>query len=175
MKIVTLGPDAVLYRYLTPKWAFVPLSGAGASAEGGRFNRHGIEALYLASAPQTALEEYRQGSSLVPPATLVNYLAEIEDIVDFSGGYDPALWDDDWADWDCSWRKIARLDRKVPPSWLLADKVISQGHRGILFPSLRDPGGTNLVLFHSNFAASDRLQVHDPDNRLPKDQSSWPS
>ena len=88
MKLVVLGPDAVLYRYLTPKWAFVPLSGAGAAAEGGRFNRPGVEALYLARAPQTALEEYRQDSSLVPPATLASYLAKIKGIVDLSGGYD---------------------------------------------------------------------------------------
>ena len=39
VKIVALGPDAIFYRYLTPKWAFVPLSGAGAASEGGRFNR----------------------------------------------------------------------------------------------------------------------------------------
>ena len=175
MKLVALGPDAVFYRYLTPKWAYVPLSGAGAAAEGGRFYRPGVEALYLASATQTALEEYRQDSSLVPPATLASYLATVEGIVDLSAGYDPSAWSHDWAEWDCAWRKIARLDRTVPRSWLLADKFISQGHRGILFPSLRHAGGTNLVLFHSNFAAADRLQVHDPDRRLPKDQSSWPS
>ncbi|MBB6414211.1 hypothetical protein [Mesorhizobium sangaii] len=30
-----------------------------------------------------------------------------------------------------------RIDRKVPPSWKLADQVITAGVRGILFPSLR--------------------------------------
>ena len=174
MKIASIGPDAVFYRYLTPKWAFVPLSGAGAAAEGGRFNRVGVEALYLSHAPQTALEEYRQGSSLVPPATLASYVGTIDNIVDLSEGYDPAEWASEWAGWDCPWRKIARIDRKTPPSWLLADKIISDGHKGILFPSLQHPGGTNLVIFHSNLAGTDRLQVHDPDGRLPKDQSSWP-
>lgn len=174
MKIVSLGPDAIFYRYLTPKWAFVPLSGAGAASDGGRFNRAGVEALYLSLAPQTALEEYRQDLSLVPPATLASYVASIENVVDLSGGYDPDEWTSDWAAWDCPWRKIARIDRKTPPSWILADTVILDGHKGILFPSLRHPGGTNLVLFHSNFTAADQLQVHDPDDRLPKDQSSWP-
>ncbi len=175
MKLAALGPDAIFYRYLTPKWAFVPLSGAGAAAEGGRFNRVGVEALYLSRAPQTALEEYRQDSSLVPPATLASYIASIDGIVDLSDGYDADEWASEWAEWNCPWRRIIRIDRKTPPSWMLADKVISEGRKGILFPSLRHPGGTNLVIFHSNFTASDRLQVHDPDGRLPKDQSSWPA
>jgi RES domain-containing protein len=69
MKIIRLGPDEVFYRYLTPKWAFVPTSGAGAALDGGRFNRPGVEALYLSRAPQTALEEYRQGALI----TCTNY------------------------------------------------------------------------------------------------------
>lgn len=175
MKIATLGPNDVFYRYLTPKWAYVPLSGAGAAAEGGRFNRIGVEALYLARAPQTALEEYRQDSSLVPPATLASYILSVDGVVDLSGGYDPAHWTDGWAEWDCSWRRMLRIDKVTPPSWILADLVISAGHKGILFPSIRHPGGTNLVIFNSNLAAGDRLGVHDPDGRLPKDQSSWPN
>jgi RES domain-containing protein len=73
MKIVRLGPDEVFHRFLTPKWAFVPLSGVGAAIDGGRFNRPGVEALYLSRTAQTALEEYRQGASITPPATLAAY------------------------------------------------------------------------------------------------------
>ncbi len=175
MKIVNIGPDDIFFRYLTPKWAFVPLSGAGAAGEGGRFNRVGVEALYLSRAAQTALEEYRQASTLVPPATLANYITAIESVVDLSDGFDPLYWSPEWADWDCSWRKIARIDRVTPPTWKLADQVISAGHKGILFPSLRHPGGTNLVVFNSNLGGADRLAVHDPDGRLPRDQSSWPT
>jgi RES domain-containing protein len=175
VKLGRVGPDQVCFRYLTPKWSFVPLSGAGAAAEGGRFNRIGIDALYLSMSPQTALEEYRQNSSLVPPATLASYLVTIETVVDLSDGFDPAIWTPEWADWNCSWRKIARIDKKVPPTWHLADSVISVGHSGILFPSTRHPGGTNLVIFGSNLSPHDRLDVHDPDSRLPRDQSSWPS
>lgn len=175
MKIVDIDPDNIFFRYLTPKWAFVPLSGAGSAGEGGRFNRVGVEALYLARAAQTALEEYRQASTLVPPATLANYIATIESVVDLSDGFGPAHWAPDWADWDCSWRKIARIDRVTPPTWILADQVIFAGHKGILFPSLRHPGGTNLVVFNSNLGGADRLAVHDPDGCLPRDQSSWPT
>lgn len=91
MKVVRVGPGAVFHRYLTPKWAFLPTSGAGAATDGGRFNRPGVEALYVSRAPQTALEEYQQGASIVPPATLAAYKVTLEQVVDLSEGYDPAI------------------------------------------------------------------------------------
>lgn len=51
--------------------------------------------------------------------------------------------------------RIARIDRKTPPSWKLANQVITAGLRGILFPSLRHAGGTNLVIFLANLVAGD--------------------
>ncbi|MDZ4055445.1 MAG: RES domain-containing protein [Polynucleobacter sp.] len=174
MRTTRLGPDEIFHRYLTPKWAFVPTSGAGAAIDGGRFNRPGVEALYLSRAPQTALEEYRQGASITPPATLAAYTVTLGEVADLSQGYDPGVWDDAWKDWDCAWRRIARIEGKVPPSWKLADRVITAGLRGILFPSLRHAGGTNLVIFPANLLADDTVMVHDPDHQLPKDQSSWP-
>jgi len=173
MKRVRVGPDAVFHRYLTPKWAYLPTSGAGAAGDGGRFNRSGVEALYLSRSPQTALEEYRQGASIVPPATLAAYRVTLDEVADLSEGYDPAVWDVAWADWNCAWRRIARIEKKVPPSWRLADDLISQGFRGLLFPSTRHPGGVNLVVFNANLSPVDRVEVHDPDGRLPRDQSSW--
>jgi RES domain-containing protein len=174
VKLVGLGPDEVFHRYLTPKWAFVPTSGAGAAIEGGRFNRPGVEALYLARTPDTAIEEYKQGATIAPPATLVAYKVTAVQIVDFSGGFDPAVWAPEWADWNCAWKKIARIDKKIPPSWKLGDAVIKAGYRGILFPSTRYPGGVCLALYPANFTAADVITAHDPDGRLPADQSSWP-
>ncbi|TCM76351.1 RES domain-containing protein [Rhizobium sp. BK068] len=89
MKITRIGPNAVIHRYLTPKWAFLPTSGAGAAIDGGRFNRPGVEALYLSLAPQTALEEYRQGASITPPATLAAYKITLDEVADLSEGFDP--------------------------------------------------------------------------------------
>ncbi|CAN7681381.1 RES domain-containing protein [Pararhizobium sp. LjRoot235] len=64
MKFTRLGPAGEIFRrFLTPKWAHLPTSGAGAACDGGRFNRPGIEALYRSRAPQSALEEYRRGAS----------------------------------------------------------------------------------------------------------------
>src|SRR5699024_4480017 len=119
-----VGPDKVFHRYLTPRWAYRPTSGAGAAIGGGRFNRPGVEALYLAEATQTALEEYRQGASITPPATLVAYKITLEVVADLSQGFDPSLWEDGWAGWDCAWRRTARIDKETPPSWILGDAVI---------------------------------------------------
>jgi RES domain-containing protein len=84
VKISRVGPDEIFHRYLTPKWAFLPTSGAGAASDGGRFNRPEVEALYLSRAPQTALEERRQGASITPPSTLAAYKITFTEVVDLS-------------------------------------------------------------------------------------------
>jgi RES domain-containing protein len=60
--------DAVAYRVHDPKWAFAPLSGAGAGKFGGRANRPGINALYLSLDLETAILEFKQFDALFPPA-----------------------------------------------------------------------------------------------------------
>jgi RES domain-containing protein len=112
VKITRIGPDAVFHRYLTPKWAFLPISGAGAAIDGGRFNRPGVEALYLSVAPQTALEEYRQGASITPPATLAAYKITLSDVADLSEGFDPLHWDATWAQWDCAGGRSPALTKR---------------------------------------------------------------
>lgn len=107
------------------------------------------------------------------PATLAAYRVELADVVDFSAGYDPDRWDRSWAEWDCDWRWIARVEHRAPPSWQLGDEAISSGARGLLFSSTHRAGGTNLVVFSANLTAGDRLAVHDPDDMLPRDQRSW--
>lgn len=107
------------------------------------------------------------------PATLAAYKVSLDQVVDLSVGYDPSDWAVEWAEWDCPWRRIARIDKKTPPSWILSDTLIAAGRRGLLFPSLRHAGGTNLVVFNANLTADDNIEVYDPDGRLPRDQSSW--
>jgi RES domain-containing protein len=117
VRLTRLGSAGeIFHRFLTPKWAHLPTSGAGAATDGGRFNRPGIEALYLSRAPQTALEEYRQGATITPPATIAAYTVRLDPVVDLSEGFDPLVWDSKWAAWDCQGRKIARIDRKTPAS-----------------------------------------------------------
>jgi RES domain-containing protein len=173
MKLVRVGPDAVFHRFLTPRWASEPLSGAGAAARGGRFNPPGREALYLSQAPMTALEEFRQGASIAPPATLAAYRVTLGEVADLTAGYEPADWPPDWADWNCAWKQIARVSGGRPPSWDLGESLVDQGRAGLLFPSLRHPGGINLVVFPEILGTGDHLSVHDPAGDLPRDQRSW--
>jgi len=172
MIFTALGPITA-YRLLTPMWATMPTSGNGAAVHGGRANRAGLPALYLALETDTAIAEYQQLSSLMPPATLVNYTVTIDPVVDFRGGFDPANWDGLWEDFSCDWRKLWFSDKIQPPSWVLGDEVVAAGAKGLLFPSTRRPGGTNLVLYNDNLGPGD-VVAYDPAGALPKNQASWP-
>jgi RES domain-containing protein len=173
MIAVPIGPDAVFYRVLTPRWSHQPLSGAGAAHKGGRLNRPGLHALYLSDAPETALAEYQQTDPLLKPGTIASYQTTLASVVDFRSGYDPAVWDPAWDDFWCEWRSLYMAAGIDPPSWLLGDMALAAGHRGILFPSVARPGAHNLVVFVGHISAEDRLAVYDPEGALPKTAASW--
>ena len=172
MIVTRLERSRVFYRCLTPKWSYLPLSGAGAAQNGGRFNRPGVEALYLSDSPprarglehappETAFAEYGQDSSIIPPGTLVAYTAQVDLVVDFSGGFDEATRPAAWSAWSSDWKYIARIERRAPPTWHLADGLVSEGFKGLLFPSMRYANGVNLVLFTGNLTDDDHIHVLD--------------
>jgi len=72
MILTRLPAGTALYRAHAPRWASRPVSGAGAAIRGGRFNREGVEALYLSLEELTALREYQQTSLCSYTATLEN-------------------------------------------------------------------------------------------------------
>jgi len=161
------------YRMHTPRWATAATSGAGAAAHGGRANRPGTDALYLALEPETAVREYQQLSPLMPPGTLVSYTVRVAPAVDFRAGYDGARWSDLWEEFHCDWRELWFNQQVEPPSWVLADEAIAAGAKGILFVSKLEPRGLNLVIYNDMLTANDTLQVYDPTGALPKNQDSW--
>jgi RES domain-containing protein len=114
--IVTALNAVVAYRMHTPKWAMSPTSGAGAAAHGGRLNRVGLEALYLALETETAIKEYQQVSTLLPPGTLVTYQVSVAKVADFRAGFHAAHWSPIWNDFFCDWRALWFNDRIEPPS-----------------------------------------------------------
>jgi RES domain-containing protein len=156
-----------------PKWAVAPTSGAGAAKHGGRVNRPGVEALYLAMDVDTAVREYQQVSTLLPPGTLTSYQLTVTSVVDFTQGYSASAWDGIWEDFYCDWRELWFNQRVEPPSWAVGELVIASGSKGILFPSRLSPSGTNLVLFTQTLVAPDSLEVFDPGKTLPQTQASW--
>jgi RES domain-containing protein len=133
-----------------PRWAVAPTSGAGAAKLGGRANRPGVEALYLALETETAVREYQQVSTLLPPGTLTSYKLTAAPVVDFTVSFSASVWEPIWEDFYCDWRELWFNQRVEPPSWVVGDTVIAAGVKGILFPSRLAKGGTNLVLFTHN-------------------------
>ncbi|MCE7033404.1 RES family NAD+ phosphorylase [Lysobacter sp. GX 14042] len=164
--------DLLAYRMLTPRWSFQPLSGAGAAREGGRFNRPRTRALYLSLEPETAVAEFSQAEPLFSPGVLACFRIRVEQVADLREGYNRD-WDPLWREWDCEWKRLWFIEGIEPPTWAMADLLEGAGARGLLFPSVKRPGGTNLVLYPERLTDGDELQVHDPEGQLPKSQKSW--
>lgn len=171
--ILTRLDGVIAYRMHTPRWAVSPLSGEGAALYGGRANRPGVRALYLALETETAIREYQQVSTLLPPGTLVSYEVTIARVADFRSGYVPHDWDPLWEDFACDWRSLWFSERVEPPSWLIGDQVTQAGVSGILFRSQIAPGGINLVVYPDMLGTADTLRVFDPGKSLPHNQDSW--
>jgi RES domain-containing protein len=172
MKLIDLA-DVTVYRMHVPRWAVAPTSGEGAGKHGGRANRPGLDALYLAMETETAIREYQQVSTLLPPGTLTSYQLTVGPVADFTAGYNATAWEPIWEDFYCDWRELWFNQRVEPPSWAVGDMLIAAGVKGILFPSSLSTGGTNLVLFTQLLVAPDRLEVFDPGQSLPRSQASW--
>ncbi len=102
-----------LFRMLVPRYSSTPLSGGGASRAGGRFNRPGLEVLYLALEPETALAEYQQSSPHLLPATICSYTASLPPLVDLRL-LSQGQWHPIWQDWNADWRMI-KADGKFDP------------------------------------------------------------
>lgn len=168
-----LPAGTTVFRALAPRWASRPTSGAGAAAKGGRFNRQGVEALYLSLDEVTALREYQQTSPFLPPCTMCSYAVALRDLVDLRRLHRGETWDDLWHDWQEDWRHL-KFDLHIePPTWVLGDLVLENGCAGIIFPSQSHPGGANVMVFVEQLKGGNSIEVNDPDNRLPRDQSSW--
>lgn len=113
--ILTRLDGAIAYRIHTPRRAVSPTSGESAARHGGRANRPGVRALYLALETETAVREYEQISTLLPPGTLVSYEVKIERVVDLRAGYMAdncaSLWEDFIT---CDWRNLWFSGRIAP-------------------------------------------------------------
>nr|WP_175130759.1 RES family NAD+ phosphorylase [Paraburkholderia rhynchosiae] len=97
----------------------------------------------------------------------------IDPVVDFTGGYQGGRWAALSEDFYCDWRGCWFNQRIEPPSWILGDEVVAAGAKGILFRSRLSPQGVNLLLYVDELGPTDRLEVHDPQRVLPRNQSSW--
>ena len=155
-----------LYRALNPVYARTPLSGEGAARYGGRFNPHGVAALYTALDVIGALREANQVGSL-QPTTLVSYDTDIDNIFDSRDGAALAAFGmnaDTLA--DPGWREHMRADGEAPTQ-TFARRLIDAGHDGLLVRSFAKgagPDDLNLVLWRWDKG----LRLIDDENRLAR-------
>ena len=164
------------YRAHDPRWSFKPLSGEGSALHGGRFNPKGVPALYLSLSIETAIKEANQGFAFkIDPCVLCSYDVDCDDVADLRTDSGRADHEVMLLDMACSWFSYI-TDGKQPPSWQIAQRLISEGHAGILVPSFA-LGPTfsdqNLVLWKWNNHSPHQVRVFDPSGRLPKNQLSW--
>ncbi|QDC02907.1 RES domain-containing protein [Mesorhizobium sp. 8] len=166
-------PDATLtlWRAFVPRWAHLPLSGEGAARFGGRWNPVGAPAIYAARELSTAWAEYNQGFVQHPAliARLELAGANLADLTDLTVLADLKIRPDIHL---CEWRDL--MDRgKVPETHRLRRRLLAQGHDGVIYPSHMSPGGSCVALWRWNDKDAPRLDVIDPDHRLPKTAASW--
>jgi RES domain-containing protein len=166
------------YRGHDPAWSFTPLSGEGAAITGGRFNREGERALYLSLDVMTAVGECTQGfSHRLQPLLMCEYDVDCDPVADLRDEAGCARHGVAQEDLACGWLGHMR-QRRDAPSWLVADRLRSEGHSGILVPSFV-PGTAanhfNLVLWRWGPELPNRIRVYDPSGRLPANQLSWPA
>lgn len=164
--------DAIFYRAMRPAWAFAPLSGEGAAANGGRWNAKGVPALYLAADPMTTLVEYNQDIQF-RPVTLAEYHIVSGNFADCTTRIARASFEVDDDMFIAPWR-AQTLTGQIPGSWSAADRLRQDGFDGMLYPS-RINGGTCLALWRWNEPGGCTVSVTDLDARLPHDDRSWPS
>ncbi len=160
-----------LWRAFVPRWSYMPLSGEGAARFGGRWNPVGVPAIYAARELSTAWAEYNQGF-VQHPALIARMELSGADLVDLTDeaalerlGLDPSIH-------DCEWR--AALDAgDEPATHRLYRRLVRQKKHGIIYPSFMSPGGTCVALWKWNGKGAPRLEIVDPDGRLPKSPASW--
>jgi RES domain-containing protein len=161
--------SGLAYRAHDPRWSFDPCSGEGARLKGGRFNRVGTPALYLALRAEGALREAQAGFPFrFQPMTLCAYEVVAERIVDARRSAALAEAGVTFADLACAWR-LDLAEGRVPGSWAAVDRLISFGAQGMLYPSFAAAATAddiNLVLWRWGIEGTANVQVIDEERRL---------
>jgi RES domain-containing protein len=103
------------WRMLAPRWAFDPLSGAGAARAGGRWNERGQAALYLSDSHATAIAEYQQ--DLPRPGTLTAYDVDASTILDLAAMTTRRELRLDNAFLRQPWKRVRDVEGRRPSCW----------------------------------------------------------
>jgi RES domain-containing protein len=160
-----------LWRACVPRWAHDPLLGEGAARFGGRWNPVGQATIYAAQELSTAWAEYNQGF-VQHPATIVQLVLTGTMLADLTQAATLATLQVGADIHRCEWRSLLDQGQR-PPTHELRERLLAGGIHGVVYPSFMSPGGTCVALWRWNGADEPRLEVVDPDGRLPKTPASW--
>jgi RES domain-containing protein len=137
------------WRVLAPKWAYAPLSGAGAARHGGRYNAAGTAALYLSEDLLTAIAEYEQELG-IRPGTFCAYHVDVSDVVDLLAETSRAALGVAMGDLLTPWQEIAFVRGEQPPTWALALRLQKVGCAGARVLSAVLSNAASIVLWRWN-------------------------
>lgn len=152
-----------------------PLWGGAAKLAGARFTpKGGFDSLYLASDPVTALTEVSALVALpggpapvfAAPLVIVSVDGVVSRVLDLTDAATLVLLGTNEQEITGAWVKVAQ-----PPTQTLAQAAYDGGSiAGILYPSAKHPGGSNLVVFPDRLvvAPTDYLETYDPAGNLPQ-------
>jgi RES domain-containing protein len=111
------------------------------------------------------------------PLTMCEYDVDCEEIADLRDDAARATHGVTRDELSCGWL-ACQLAGTNAPSWLVADRLKTSGHSGIIVPSFA-PGAAdanvNLVLWKWGPDLPYKVVVYDPGGRLPANRLSWPS
>jgi RES domain-containing protein len=143
------------------------LSGDGAAAKGGRWNRRGIRAIYASTSPITAVHEsyqnlidYNFATQSIRPRIFCGADAKLHALLDLTDrrirqllGFTIAdLVEEDW--------QVIQLEGDESWTQAIGRGTWRAGFEGLLAPSARHrPGGTNLVIFPDNLQADSKIDI----------------
>jgi len=164
--------QGLVFRAHDPKWASSPLSGKGAKRYGGRFNKKGQAALYTSLSQTTAFIEYQQGFIARPqPVTICAYEVNCTDIVDLTDNTELNKYGISQNQLNCNWEYLA-ADKKIPPSWIIAESLILKDVAGIIVPSFAhnsSDNDKNLILWSWSNNTPHQIKLIDNFNKTPSE------
>ena len=166
--------DGDVFRFSPPRWVSRPyrLTGGGALREGGRWNnRNLIPANYFSTSPETAMAEadakaarYGWRPQDMRTQTRIIVGLTVQAVLDLTNANTLAALGVTTAEIiSCDWATEQNANREAMTQ-AIGRAVFETLGEGLLVPSARRAGGTNLVYFGSHRRDGTAVVTHDEEN-----------